>query len=155
MPDTKGFISNRQFLELPEFNFCAFKKFLPRGLKLEEVGEENNKRQSFKRHNTIMHRDDFDGDDNNARRNIKRIDNNNFIKEDDKQTGFKKLILNENKDKETMDSPSKERLNERRMSAKSTGLQYISFQKFCEYLRYFNEKCPVDVKIRCILFLNN
>jgi hypothetical protein len=147
-------------MELNEFKFCPFKKFLPAALRLEEHEQKNKNKIKSKKKNTIAINEnviDEDEEDevepNQDEINNANNVNNNYLNQQDKEHP-ENLILKEN---DVNANNKKKKFLEKKLSIKktmqsnNTGFQYIDFSKFCEIMKLFNVKYPVDLKIRCNL----
>ena len=140
-PNEGGFITVNQLLEMREFKFCSFGRFLPRALRLntargygqelkqtvKNIGEE-------KRIDSVLSINDIDDDGNNKK----------------KETEFKKLILNENNINSAI-SDEQRVLNDKIAEENNINPEdKIDFTKFCDIMKVFNTNYPVDMKIKCI-----
>ena len=175
-------------MELSEFKYCPFKKFLPNALRLESDDKArenfNIERNIFKR-NTVMVKDDnLDEDEFDKKlKNFRKLDevnnedkldniNDNYVNSIDKRPKTPKnltdkLLLRENiinsnegyriksntqneldNLKNNLNKDANLKVNAFNQTATSENY-YIDFPKFCEILRIFNEKYPIDLKIRC------
>ena len=172
-PNSEGKISNNQLLEMNEFKFCPFKKFLPNALKL--VTEDNYQQMSNKNTFLIGKSNTINGEDeaneiNNKLTDLKKLGknqnskyiNNNYLNKIDRsntENSKEKLLLIDNnfktKDSEInyLNKNSNNNLNgDVNVDVNYEPVnehQYIDFSKFCEIMRVFNDKYPVDLKIIC------
>lgn len=162
-------ISNSQLLEMREFKYCPFKKFLPKALKLQYMREEDTRKRKLKYKNTIKE-DDDDEENLEERPKSGEVDAVVSMEDDNKLAGLQKeggngkLLLNENKAQEeknlqnnltTLNNPIKPDSHTNRDNETDNMFlldrPYITFTKFCNILKVFNPNYPVDAKIRCKL----
>lgn len=165
-PDANKIITNEKLLEMPEFKYCGFNKFLLRAWKLDDKGRRRGGRVNTINAKKTLINDDGDEEIDNeedenvinnnkvqiGKRGSRRIDNNNYLNED-KKTNFNKLILGENIPRN--DNPNLHNGNNRSerdiFNRKEEGIAHIDFKKFCDIMKLFNWNYPVDLKIRCMM----
>ena len=130
-PNDEYKITNDKLLEMSEFKFCAFKSLLIKAFGLKE-NQKTNHRESRRITNFFnpVRNEDIN----------RSLINNNFINGDRNNV----LLLNENKNLQD-DSDD---INDERE------LHYIDFKIFCDIMKLFNIKYPVDLKIRCNYIIN-
>lgn len=170
-PSESGCIANNQLLSMPEFKYCALKKQLPRALQLEFDSESNNivevpeEKEEKKEEDAVLNVNDNEEEinkteklalkDNDAKEEVK-------IEKNEKQTDEKKIIketprVKEEKNKEEKAIDVKMVTNEGKADEEvitPSGKQYIDFRKFCEILKIFNPRTPIDSKVNCTSLLN-
>lgn len=116
-------ISNHQLLSLPEFIFCPFKKHLARVFNLEDSSNGNNSQT-----------EDDVPELHGEKAEINTLQSNGMA-------NFTKL-------KQRAIHPNiKEVSKFNKIEPK--GRQYIDFKKFCEIMKLFNFRTPVEQKIKC------
>ncbi len=163
-PNAKGYISKNQLMEISEFKYCAFKKFLPDAFKLSDIynskkrdtnsniNNPNNLKKAYKKKNTIKINAFVDSseDEENEKKTSSNKQVNNYIDKNDKDTHFDKLVLNENRNSYEFSKRSEDSDDFK----KDDYVQYISFKNFVDIMKLFNGRFPVDIKIRCnIIFI--
>lgn len=141
-PNHDSKISNSQLLELPEFKYCPFKSSMIRVFKLEDGNDSSSVSAS----------------DSSSARSIKEE-----IKETERQVTTQRGQIKINNDKNydlliknnnfirSMDK-NQPNASKRKFSYIQgpiiVGKQYIDFTKFCEIMKVFNYRCPVEEKIK-------
>jgi|LauGreDrversion4_2_1035121.scaffolds.fasta_scaffold364003_1 Ca2+-binding EF-hand superfamily protein len=155
---------------MPEFKFCALKRQLPRAFQLELDSQTNVKeevpeeREEKKEEDAVLNVKDNEEEinkteklalkDNDAKeevkieKNEKQKDERNETKEMPKEKEEKnkekkvldvKMVTGEGKSDEEIITPS--------------GKQYIDFRRFCDILKIFNPKTPIDSKVNCTIVI--
>jgi hypothetical protein len=140
-------------LEFPNFKYCAFKNLLAKALnisikednKQEEKDNQAESKRTFSMNKTNTIRRNMEVDEDNVN------NHNNYLENQDKEINPDKLILNDNK-------PTTQReMNELDINIpipipkpEVLSKQNISFKVFCDIMKLFNDRFPVDLKINCI-----
>jgi len=168
-PNNDGMINRLQLMELALFKFCPFKNFLPRAFKLNDMENKigtNLMNKNFGRAGgqeapqgeAISDLGEEEGRGRNEDNKI-GLGNNNYISseekrsEDENDTNFAKLTLKDNKKIKVVNEENDEmKGSARNKKSKFTPPAFIDFKKFCDIMKLFNSKFPVDMKIKCKSF---
>jgi hypothetical protein len=152
-------ISNNKLLEMNEFKYCAFKELLLKALGLSNMNKvmlENKRAEEAELMEDLEdNEEDFYDEEKKKEEILRRIEdekkkaeleksmiNNNYMDSDRNKNDI--LILNENKVDEENE------VGEKPLHlAISDNIDYIDFKMFCNIMKLFNAKFPVDMKIKC------
>jgi hypothetical protein len=150
---------------MPEFRFCALKNQLSRALALESEAETTVIK---KEEENQEDKEKEEKKDDDAVINVKAEEEGKTekltLKENEKEE--KKDEKNEKEEKEekekmdTKDKFNKEEKKEEKIATEGDksegelvipqGKQYLDFKKFCDLMKLFNPRTPVDAKVTCI-----
>jgi Ca2+-binding EF-hand superfamily protein len=167
-PNEEGLLSNSQLLEFPQFKYSPFRKHLLRVFKLNtseddlpqqadniEVDLDNNNQilEQPKEKNLIFTEEEEDQEREDSE--ISKMKDARMI---DFSNRNKLAMKDENNiNRETRNNyissldNSKQRKNSYVNIPVTLGIQYITFQKFCEIMKVFHHRCEVDDKIKCMI----
>lgn len=169
-PNSKQQIKFESFYELPFIKQCAFKAFLPKIFNIQfdekqptaliENNPNENNNNNNKNKNNEMNFDKFDKlnkDEMNGKRLQKGFTSNlllkdNIVDKDKFQSNDDSYKIGSNNFINEMD---KEFDSEKRLDVKTSvdlnqepDVGHMNFKMFCNYLKVFNVKFPVDFKIK-------
>jgi hypothetical protein len=140
---TNGKITAENFLEMDEFKYCAFKKFLPKAFHLKIVNHSQEKVPTILQIKKVDKELTKPINHYESVGSINLPENENENQEIIKSTKFNKLILNDNKS-EVAGPENQENKTEE-----------IDFKKFCYLLKIFGKNYPVDLKIKCNIIIKS
>jgi hypothetical protein len=169
-------ISNNKLLETPEFKYCAFKDLLLKAFNLSDVNNimlENMKLKKLEELGSLAIEEEVSelfNDELRKERDDELLDSqqqyvqmklfekenkmNNYL--DIAETGEHVLILKDNQNMEINKAEKEENIkvevNRRpRSQAKEydNNIHHIDFNAYCNIMKLFNVKYPVDCKISC------
>jgi len=155
---------------MPEFKFCALKRELPRALQLEldsdtnvkeEVPEEKeekkeevavlnmkNNEEEINKTEKLALKENDPKEEFKLEKNEKQKDDRNETKE------MPKVKEEKNKEEKVLDVKiitGEGKLDEEVITP--SGKQYIDFRKFCDILKIFNPRTPIDSKVNCTVII--
>ena len=142
---------------MSEFKYCALKKHLPRALNLEfdpntSIHKEVNlnENEEKKEDNAVIIVK------SNEEKLTLKENEPQLVKQDDiKENKLEIPVIQENKDKDKLSENQMETAKamikkEQDDDVFPIGKQYIDFKKFCDHMRLFNPRTPIDTKVKCI-----
>ena len=165
-PNESNCIANNQLLCMPEFKYCALKKQLSRALLLE-LDAENTIKEVILEENDEKKEEDailnVKENEDEINKTEKLTLKENEVKEELKLDKNEKQEMSGTKDnlkgkEEKIKDEKPQELKIVTGEEKSDeeiitpiGKQYIDFRKFCDIMKIFNPRTPIDSKVNCNL----